>query len=231
MCPFGTDVLDVRDNLLADAHYHKQRVTFYSPANVGDHRASSGTLSVNNGRTFALTFKSKINETFTTLPIVMDQDSAGSTTDLEHDIQLALVSLPNRVIDNVKVACTASAAAAMGTTTTILDEKIFCDITFNGNSVQGRQNLLTVESYECHHGCTPKLSGLFLETIVTNTYPVLNVQPNPADNKFSGIYERDYSDYNSFECGRRGKCDYSTGLCSCFLGYTGDNCNTLTTLV
>lgn len=233
MCPFGTDVLDVRDNLLADAHYHKQRITFYSPANVGDNRPA-GTVSVNNGRTFALTFKSKINETFTTLPIVMDQDSAGGaagTSDLEHDIQLALVSLPNRVIDNVKVACTATAAAAMGATTTILDDKIHCDITFNGNAVQGRQNLLTVESYECHHGCTPKLSGLFLETIVSNTYPVLQVQANPANNKFSGIYESDYSDYNSFECGRRGKCDYSTGLCSCFLGYTGDNCNTLTTLV
>jgi hypothetical protein len=98
---------------------------------------------------------------------------------------------------------------------------VVCFIKFTGNSVQGRQNLLTVEAYECHNGCTPKLTGLFLETVYNTGYNMTT----------SLITERVTSDYNSFECGRRGKCDYQTGLCQCFLGYTGDNCNTLTTLV
>jgi len=222
VCPYGTDVLDVSDNLLLAQNYHKQSITFWAPANTADNRP--GSKSVNDGRTFALTFKSKLNETFTTLPIVMDWVDSPSLSDMEHDIQLALLSLPNRVIDGVTAVCAqtlfSAATALTGSLDTLKDDKMVCTITFTGNAVQGRQNLLTVEAYECHHGCTPKLSGLFLETIVA-----------AVGSRASGIKEIQTSDYNSFECGRRGKCDYSTGLCQCFLGYTGDNCNTLTTLV
>merc|ERR1719197_55178 len=91
-------------------------------------------------------------------------------------------------------------------------------IGFSGPSVQGPQHLLIVEDYQCDAGCTPKLIGLPLETRLTSNY-------------WSTVVELTKSDFNSYECGRRGKCDYSTGLCQCFAGYVGDNCNTLTTLV
>ena len=90
-------------------------------------------------------------------------------------------------------------------------------IEFTGLAVQGPQFLLSVEDYECSNGCTPKLTGLPLQTKIS------------AD--MSNITETQASELNSYECGRRGKCDYSTGLCACFEGYTGDNCNTQTTLV
>jgi len=231
MCPFGTDVLDVSDNLLASQNKHQQEIILTAPSNVADGRAV-GTVGFNDGRTFALTFKSKLNETFTTLPIVMEWKEsmltgAAEVNDMEHDIQLALLSLPNRVIDGVTVDCItgASAVSLITEVATIKNEKMTCTITFTGNAVQGKQNLLTVESYECHNGCTPKLSGLFLETITA----AQNGQFLPIAK--SAVVESRTSDYNSFECGRRGKCDYASGLCQCFLGYTGDNCNTLTTLV
>jgi len=191
VCPYGNDVLDVRDDQVLALQYQVQRIEVILPS-----------LQVGNadGKTFALSFKTKLNETFTTVPIVFDEKA--SPTDMANDIQLALLNLPNRVIDGVSVA-----ASRTSTTDYLID------ITFNGNSVQGKQNLVIVHDYYCGDGCTPKITGLPVETRTT------------AQN--SRIYEKLAADYNSYECGRRGKCDYTTGLCQCFSGYTGDNCNTL----
>jgi len=192
MCPYGNDILDVRDNLLLSLKYQVQTLAF----------APSVSISSNlDKKTFALTFKSRLNETYTTIPIVFDDSDLH---DFVRDIQLALLNLPNRVIDGVTVTA--------GNT---FDGMVRVNVTFTGNAVQGPQHLLIVEDYECGAGCTPRLDGLDVQTR-------LMAQSN--------VSEARLADYNSFECGRRGKCDYATGLCQCFTGYTGDNCNTLTTL-
>lgn len=195
LCPAGTDVLAVRDSLLVSLKYQVQELRF----SAADYRSDL------KSKTFALTFKSQLNETFTTIPIVFD------TTDLNdfvHDIQLALLNLPNRVIDGVSVAASTVGGDFQG--------QVIVNVTFTGNSVQGPQHLLVVEDYECGAGCTPRLDGLLVETRLGK--------------KSSNVTSVRLADNNSYECGRRGKCDYSTGLCQCFTGYTGDNCNTLTTL-
>lgn len=193
MCPYGNDVLDIRDDLLVSLKYQVQELRF---------QASDG-LEAMRGNTFALTFKSRLNETFTTIPINFDD---ADLNDFAHDIQLALLNLPNRVVDGITVAASRDYAA----------EQVVVNVTFTGPSVQGPQHLLTVEDYECGAGCTPKLDGLNLQTRLGFGS--------------SNATEIRLADYNSYECGRRGKCDYATGLCACFTGYTGDNCNTLTTL-
>lgn len=193
MCPHGNDVLSIRDDLLVSLKYQVQELKF---------QASSGLSSL-DGSTFALTFVSRLNETFTTIPIVFDSSSNG-VVDMTNDIHLALLNLPNRVIDAITVS------------SAVNRDKVTIYVTFTGDAVQGQQNLLVVEDYECSVGCTPKITGLDLQTRVGLTT--------------SNITETKPADYNTYECGRRGKCDYSSGLCECFTGYTGDNCNTLTVL-
>eukprot|EP00286_Rhodomonas_abbreviata_P018161 CAMPEP_0181308110 /NCGR_PEP_ID=MMETSP1101-20121128/11271_1 /TAXON_ID=46948 /ORGANISM="Rhodomonas abbreviata, Strain Caron Lab Isolate" /LENGTH=365 /DNA_ID=CAMNT_0023414437 /DNA_START=37 /DNA_END=1134 /DNA_ORIENTATION=- len=192
MCPHGNDVLDIRDDLLTSQKYQVQELNFQA----------SDMADELNSKTFALTFTSRLNETFTTIPIVFDQSDM---TDLINDIHLALLNLPNRVIDGLTV-----------TGQQPNRELVTIQITFTGEAVQGPQSLITVEDYECGAGCTPKLDGLELQTRVGM--------------QASNTTELSLADYNSYECGRRGKCDYSSGLCQCFTGYTGDNCNSLTTL-
>jgi hypothetical protein len=200
ICPYGTDVLDTRDDLLLSGQYQVQKIAFVASSGESDNLLS---------KTFALTFKSRLNETFTTIPIVMNPSNLPN---LVHDIQLALLNLPNRVIDGITVAAALDSNFGVDSI-----EVVNVNISFTGPSVQGPQHILVVEDYECAAGCTPKLTGLPLQTRY-NSYS-------------SNATEVQLSDYNSYECGRRGKCDYTTGLCQCFTGYTGDNCNTLTTLV
>jgi hypothetical protein len=207
MCPYGNDVLDVRDNLLVSTKYQVQELMFRANEEVNDDL---------DGKTFALTFKSKLNETFTTIPIVFDSTDLN---DFVHDVQLALLNLPNRVIDGVTVAAAVDSDNS---------QYVSVNITFTGQSVQGPQHLLVVEDYECGAGCTPRLDGLEVQTRYLSKN--LAIDDDYYNQMSSNVTEVRMADYNSFECGRRGKCDYSTGLCQCFTGYTGDNCNTLTTL-
>lgn len=233
MCPYGNDILDVRDNLLVGQKYQKQELRF-----ISDNALPTGPAATARGvntlqdETFALTFTSRLNETFTTIPIVFD---ATDNNDFVNDIQLALLNLPNRVIDGVTVTAQKGLSAsftsggdhdgygnagtpgapAAGSNT--LDDMMVVTIEFTGEAVQGPQHLIQVEDYECSDGCTPKITGLNLQY--------------RYDHQSNNITETRFADYNSYECGRRGKCDYDAGVCECFTGYSGDNCNTLTTLV
>lgn len=204
MCPHGNDIMDHREDVSTAQIYHAQSISL---------TLASGP-DAQELNTFALTFKSKLNETFTTTPIVWDHPGSVTVSDsslfvaFSRDVKTALEALPNNVIDQVTVTTTSTVpSTTSGLVATIIV------VTFTGDNVQGKQNLLTVRNYECGDGCTPKLSGL--ELVPGN----------------SAIVETVVADYNSYECGRRGKCNYDSGLCQCFAGYTGPACNTITALV
>lgn len=192
MCPYATDVMDVRNNLLVAGKYQVQQVIL-----APDNGAAYTTMS---GKTIALTFKSKLNESFVTRPLLIDSSLSGINA-FALDVQYELMRLPNSVIDKVQVSGS------------ILYNALHLNITFSGNAVQGPQHLLTVKDISCGDGCTPQLVAPLL---VHGTRKVTELQS---------------SDYNSYECGRRGKCDYTAGVCGCFAGYTGVACNVITALV
>jgi hypothetical protein len=218
MCPYGTDILAVEDNalLILSQKYHIQSITIIA----GDEPTTVGGTSPLQGKTFALTFKSKMNETFTTIPIVFDKTDMG---DMANNIRLALLNLPNKVINDITVTVANSAAVTQSITGTgfqssaasITIYPVVITLTFSGSSVAGTQNPVIVETYACSDGCTPKITGLDLNTRLE--YAILSSTMLTAPNSF----------YTSYECGRRGKCDYVTGSCNCFSGYTGENCDTL----
>ena len=209
MCPKGTDVLherlDTSDSLL----YQVQTITLNFPTYRTSGAVIYDAYSDLEGTSFALTFKTTLNETFTTYPIVIS--SGDSETDTAADIETALESLPNGVIDDVEV--TASAGSTSVNNLNHYEVKFL--VTFQGATVQGPQNLLSIVDYPCGSGCTPKLVGL----------PIRDTKP------LSFVAETTLADYNNYECGRRGKCDYESGLCSCFDGYTGESCAIQTALI
>lgn len=231
MCNYANDVMDHRPDTTDTQVYHTQRIQF---------RLNSGN-SDQNGNTFALSFKSKLNETYTTIPIVWNYHSGttGMTddfTELNRDIQTALQSLPGQVIDSVNVNTESrvyvddnTMPVACSGTSCVAGSVITIDVEFVGELVQGVQNLLTVRNYECLDGCTPKLTGL--ELIPGSMHVSTVVGYTTAYTESGTVTSVDKADFNSYECGRRGKCDYETGICHCFPGYTGLACSTITALV
>lgn len=190
ICNYGTDIMDHRLNMLSEQKYHTQKIQLVAED------ASTGF----DGKSFSITFRSKLNETFTTLPIQIKAYCPGC---FGEDIQKALMNLPNGVIDGVSVN-----SSFVGTSLSL-------SIVFTGESVQGPQNRLSFNTNLCGDGCTPKQSGLELHPLALD----------------QTVTETVLADFNSYECGRRGKCDYSTGNCECFDGYTGVSCSVVAALI
>jgi len=173
------------------------------------------------GKKFALTFISTLNETYTTYPIAIrsvDGSSASCVSSnaftsacctlLAADVKTALLGLPHRVVDDILTTCAPSGTTGMTVT-----------VKFTGQAVKGPQNLIQVEDYVCADGCTPKIDKG--SSLILDHYSATK----------STVSESQDSEFNNYECGRRGKCDYTTGLCDCFDGYYGESCHLQTALV
>ena len=207
-------------------------------------------------KTFALTFTSKMNQSYTTKPLVLNETAATNMTQaFSFDVRKALIELPNYVIDDVDVDCQLMFVLADAPETRVeehhsLYPALSCLIAFTGDTVMGPQYLLEVETDECLDGCTPKLEN----PVQLKSHTRVNITGAYSGGQWSGlgtaplqkyignltsadmdiysfVKEDVAADYNSYECGRRGKCDYSTGECECFEGYMGDRCQMQTALI
>lgn len=205
MCPTGNDIMDViptfDETSLAGMSGHGNEVAQVQQITLFDADLDNNNFA---GKSFALQFTSKLNETFATKPIVWDLVDA----DLQVDIEKALEALPNKVIDDVDVSVDSSTNA----------NGVVIQVTFKGQSVHGKQHKLEVLADPCGDGCTPSLNGL------------TNLRTHSAVT-LSKVTISTPGSFNSYECGRRGKCDFKTGICQCFEGFTGDTCSILTALV
>jgi hypothetical protein len=228
MCPRGTDVLAERLNLVAKQKYQVQTILLQSQQlwNV----TAPYDVSTWTDLTFALKFTSTLNESYTTYPLKFPNlYRKDYNRTLDDDIRLALLRLPHRVVDDVEVSVAFPGVDEWtGDNTTTWDyystdyantwdgsHNVSISITFTGDYVQGPQHLISVLDYACGDGCTPKITGVPLNAVY---------QP-------SFVREEVLADFNNFECGRRGKCDYDSGLCQCFDGYTGEACGMQTALI
>merc|ERR1719155_469669 len=123
------------------------------------------------GNSFALTFTSKLNQSYTTKPIIVtamdgadgvaaangaitaaEQAAAEATTSMA--VQMALHELPNYVVDSCDVTCTYEYTVGVDA----LYPTVKCAVKFDGGSVAGPQYLLEVEADKCDSGCTPQPS-------------------------------------------------------------------------
>jgi EGF-like domain len=153
--------------------------------------------TIDSTKTFALTFTSKTGDRYTTSAIALTTGAVAGS------VKSALEALPGNVIDTVSVAQTAFTNPTAAFT-----------VTFSGQNVQGKQNLLEVEHKACETaGCIPWLTGLPTLNAGTSTVATTNT---PAV---------------SVTCGGRGKCKYTTGECECFSGYYGAHCEGQTSLI
>lgn len=209
MCPMGNDIMDV---IPGYDENHPGPMSGYVAA-YGNEVAQVQTIylfdkdlsNVNfASKSFAVQFTSKLNETFITQPIMW----ASPDSTLASYIESALEKLPNKVVDDVTVTVDSSVDA----------NGVVIDVTFVGAAVQGKQHKLEILQDKCSEGCTPLLTGLTnIRTFSATTLSYVEISTTGS--------------HNSFECGRRGKCDYTSGLCKCFEGYTGETCSILTALV
>merc|ERR1712167_124468 len=146
LCPYGTDVLDTKDDThygLIEQKYQEQTILL---------SALEGDYDDIEGKTFALTFTSRLNETFTTIPIHLTDSTSADVTDVQNDIKLALLKLPNGMIDGVKVTVDFIDANEMYK---LVSDKLFTATTFTATT-DGTSVLASIASIvgSMSTGCT-----------------------------------------------------------------------------
>lgn len=208
MCAYGNDIMDVipgfDENSMIGMPGYGNEVAHVQTVTLYDAEDNMANFV---SKSFAIRFTSKLNQTFVTQPIMWSNDD----DTLAGYIESALKKLPNKVIDDCEV-----------TVNTIAGTSVEIDVSFTGAAVQGPQHKLEILQDKCitDEGCNPRITGL------TNIRSFTD-----APDTLSTVVVTTAGSHQSYECGRRGKCDRNKGLCQCYTGFTGETCGILTALI
>jgi len=211
----GSNIRDAEDNKLYNDNAYKVDMGLDS------------NQTETNGE-FALTFRSTLNEEFTTTTL-----NVYNLT--EDSMEEAINALPNKVVLGAEVTLyrnlskynvteyASHAADNLHQTYaspypfdpafnyTWYDTDLVVTITFNGGMTAGDVYALECKTAYCGSGCQPKLE-------------------HPLDFKRGSECHviNDYTPARSvnYECSGRGQCNEITGVCECFQGYADEYCST-----
>jgi hypothetical protein len=183
----------------------------FTPGTDGDddqgYKYSTSNDGTDQNGEFALTFRSTLNEEFTTKTL-----NAYNLT--ESVVEDALNSLPNKVIEEASVVLYRN-LSKYNSTTSLGSTDLVILITFNGAMTAGDQYALECRSAYCGSGCQPKIEHPIDFKVGSECMVVNNYQDSIAQN---------------WECSGRGECG-EFGVCECYEGYTDEFCSTKTAII
>jgi hypothetical protein len=183
---------------------------------------------------FALTFRSTLNEEFTTVTM-----NVYNLTEMI--VEEALNSLPNKVVEEAEVVLYRNLSKYNATTYglngvpvsvsdktydqpypfdraynyTWYDTDLVVLVTFHGSMTKGDQYALECRTAYCGSGCQPKVEFPLDFKAGSKCYVVNNYAESIGVN---------------WECSGRGECG-GDGTCECYEGYTDEYCSTKTAII
>jgi len=207
----------------------QQRISF-TPTHVQSTTfdAASGPAPVDTK--FALTFEDEFGQSYTTRTINGGMSQPGKIMDLMADIEAALEELPNAVVPNVQMYL----------------KKDHSDVTYTTACASGGE-FPSNANVQFVSGFTWANSGAYASGLANNAdqnycdffaidvlfvsnsgkIPVLSVYTPEGHNNFYNVEVASAVEGTTENalCSNRGACDYATGECKCYQGFTGHDCS------
>jgi len=237
MCPRG----DYPQYFALEKRSETQAVIFtnvFTPGTDGSDPKESDDAGLTKNGDFALTFRSTLNEEFTTVALNV-------YTVTEAIVEDALNSLPNKVIEEASVTLYRNLSKYNQTVQALYetrhkfkswrketypytmedevanfnyswyDTDLVILVTYAGAMTTGDQFALECKTAYCGAGCQPELSAPLDFKIGSKCLVVNDYEPAIATN---------------WECSGRGECG-DDGVCQCYQGYTDEYCSTRTAII